>query len=217
MHEGIANHFSFAVSDDGKSFLMNPYGVHFSRIRASDLLLIDADDVDKRDSRLDPTAIAIHGAMHRQKPNAKCVIHLHPRYATALGTLRDPRILPLDQTGARYFNRVAYDANYDGMGLGDEAERLPAVLGDKRVMLMGNHGVMTVGDTIAETFDTMYYLERACETQMLAMATGQPLSVLSDDVAEKTAQQWESYMPLVGAHLEAIKHTLDAEGADYRD
>ena len=217
LHEGIANHFSFAVSDDGRSFLMNPYGVHFSRMQASDLLLIDADVIDEENPKLDPTAIAIHGAMHRQLPHARCVIHLHPRYATALGVLSDPTILPLDQTGARFFNRVAYDFGYDGMGLGEEAERLPSVLGDKSVMMMGHHGVITVADTIAEAFDTMYYLERACETQMLAMSTGRTLNVLSDEIAEKTARQWEGYMPLVGAHLDAIKDALDAENADYKD
>ncbi len=216
LHEGIANHFSFAVSDDGRTFLMNPYGVHFSRITASDLLLIDAESVDYEDPLLDPTAIAIHGAMHRQRPAARCVIHLHPRYATALSVMDDPTILPLDQTGARFFKRVAYDFGYDGMGLGDEAERLPAVLGEHKAMMMGNHGVLTIGASVAEALDLMYYLERACETQVLAMSTGARLRPLSDAIAEKTAKQWEDYTPLLGAHLTAIKDALDAEGADYR-
>lgn len=217
LHEGIANHFSFAVSDDGRQFLMNPFGVHFSKMRAGDLLRIDADNIDYDDDRLDPTAIAIHGAMHRKLPHARCILHLHPRYATALSTLEDPTILPIEQTCMRFYNRVAYDFGFDGMGLGDEAERLPGALGDKKVMMMGNHGVLTIGDSVAEAFDSMYFLERACETQMIAFASNRPLNPVSAEIAEKTARQWEGYLPLVDKHLRAIMDILDAEEPDYRD
>lgn len=217
LHEGIANHFSFAVSDDGRQFWMNPFGVHFSKMRASDLLRVDADNIDDEDERLDPTAIAIHGAMHRRLPHARCILHLHPRYATALSTLKDPTILPIEQTCMRFYQRVAYDFGFDGMGLGEEAERLPGVLGDKKVMMMGNHGVLTVGDTVAEAFDSMYFLERACETQMLAYASGQPLNPVSGEVAEKTARQWEDYLPLVDKHLRGVMDVLDADEPDYRN
>ena len=104
MHEGIANHFSFSVSDDGQQFLMNPFGVHFSNMRASDLLLLDAN-ITPADygHEVDPTAWWIHSAMHRNNPHARCIVHLHSHYATALSALKDPILPPIDQTSCRFF------------------------------------------------------------------------------------------------------------------
>ena len=88
MHEGIANHFSYAVSDDGQMFLMNPFGIHFSKLKASDMLLVDARHLDDEiRPRIDATAWAIHGAMHRNNPQARCIVHLHSHYATALSAV----------------------------------------------------------------------------------------------------------------------------------
>ena len=151
MDEAVGNHFSYAVSDDGKQFLINPFGKLFANIRASDLLLLDATDESTMDrpEKPDPTAWAIHGAMHRNLPQARCVMHLHCKYATVLASLQDSSLPPIDQNAMRYFNRTAIDDGFDGMGLGDEAERLTTMLGDKRVLVMGSHGVMVVGETIA--------------------------------------------------------------------
>ena len=97
MNEGIANHFSCAVSDDGQNFLMNLYGVHFSKMKASDLLLLDARKTpEDYGDRVDPTAWWIHGAMHRNNPQARCIVHLHSHYATALSALKDPTLPPVD-------------------------------------------------------------------------------------------------------------------------
>jgi ribulose-5-phosphate 4-epimerase/fuculose-1-phosphate aldolase len=221
MHEGVANHFSCAVSDGGKRFLMNPFGRHFSRLRASELLLLDAEDdstMDRPDSP-DPTAWAIHGAMHRNLPQARCVLHVHSKYATALASVEVDGLPPIDQNTMRFFNRVALDDGFGGMGLGDEAERLTTRLGDNRVLLMGNHGVMVVGENVARAFDELYYFERACETYITALATGKPLRVAADEIAEKTAQQWEDYVQRVGiadAHLRELREILDREEPDYR-
>ena len=220
-HEGIANHFSLAVSDDGGQFLMNPAGRHFSRMRASELLLLDADDRDvmNRPNPPDRTAWCIHGAMHRQVPGARCILHVHPKFATVLSTLEDSQMPPIDQNTMRFFNRVSIDNGFDGMGLGDEAERLTTTLGDNSILIMGNHGVMAVGETIAKAFDELYYFERACETYITALMTGKPLRVVSDAVAEKTAQQWQDYIHRVGlgaAFLSEIRVILDREEPDYR-
>lgn len=219
MHEGISNHFSYAVSDDGQLFLMNPFGIHFSKLKASDMLLVDARSLDEAvKPHIDATAWAIHGAMHRNNPQARCIIHLHPKYTTALATLEDPTMLPLDQNTARFYNRIAYDLDFGGMGLGDEAERLSGQLGNRSIMLMGAHGAMTVGPRVADAFDDFYYLERAAETLMTAYASGQTLRVLPPALAETTAQQWETYaFDLRGAHLEQLKAILDEEGSDFRD
>jgi len=216
MHEGIANHFSCAVSDDGQQFLMNPYGVHFSKMKASDLLLLDARKTpEDYGDRVDPTAWWIHGAMHRNNPQARCVVHLHSHYATALSALKDPTLPPVDQTTCRFFNRVALDTGFDGMGLDNEAERLSTLLGNKRMVMMGNHGFMTVAETPALAFDLAYFFERGCRTYMTALSTGAPLAILSDDVAEKTARQWEDYDKYVGKHLAAIHEILTEEEPEY--
>jgi len=216
MHEGIANHFSCAVSDDGQQFLMNPYGVHFSKMKASDLLLLDARKTpEDYGDRVDPTAWWIHGAMHRNNPQARCIVHLHSHYATALSALKDPTLPPVDQTTCRFFNRVALDTGFDGMGLDNEAERLSTLLGNKRMVMMGNHGFMTVAETPALAFDLAYFFERGCRTYMTALSTGAPLATLSDDVAEKTARQWEDYDKYVGKHLAAIHEILTEEEPEY--
>jgi len=189
-------------------------------VRASDLIIVDlnGDNPSPQDGGPDPSAIAIHGAMHRNNPQARCIIHLHPKYTTALATLEDPTMLPLDQNTARFYNRIAYDLDFGGMGLGDEAERLSGQLGNRSIMLMGAHGAMTVGPRVADAFDDFYYLERAAETLMTAYASGQKLRVLPPELAETTAQQWESYaFDLRGAHLEQLKAILDEEGSDFRD
>jgi len=218
MHEAVANHFSLAVADDGSRFLMNPNGRHFARVRASELLLLDAHDQStmERPGAPDPTAWAIHGAMHRNLPHARCVLHVHSRYATALAALGDSSMPPIDQNTMRFFGRVAVDDGFDGMGLGDEAERLSTTLGDSAVLILGNHGVIVVGDSVARAFDDLYYFERACETLVLALSTGRELRVASDEVARKTARQWQDYPDFAVNHFAELGAILDREEPDYR-
>ena len=217
MDEAVGNHFSYAVDEDGNRFLVNPFGRHFSNMRASDLLLLDANSATAE--KADPTAWAIHGAMHRNAPQARCVMHLHSKYATVLASLADSALPPIDQNTMRYFKRVAIDDGFDGMGLGDEAERLTTTLANKRVLIMGNHGVMVVGNSIARAFDELFYFERACQNYIVALTTQKPLRIASDEVAEKTARQWEEYMDKVGfcdAHLREVRAILDREEPDYK-
>ncbi|QOZ08080.1 class II aldolase and adducin N-terminal domain-containing protein [Bradyrhizobium sp. CCBAU 51765] len=218
MHEAVANHFSAAISADGRRFLMNPKWRHFSRIRASDLVLFDLDDERgvKGRTDVDPTAWAIHGQMHRQLPQARVVMHLHPPFATTIASLMDPQIKPIDQNTARYFNRLAIDDGYGGMADSEqEGARLAALLGNKSRLMMGNHGVLVIANTVGEAFDDIYTLERACQILVQAYATGQPLRVLPDAVAESTAQDWEQITDFSIAHFEEMKCILDAEDPSY--
>lgn len=217
-HEAVANHFSLAVSPDGRKFLMNPRWRHFSRIRASDLLLLDADDdsIMHTEDAPDTTAWCIHGRLHRALPQARCILHLHTPYATAIATLADPEIKPIDQTTARYFNRVAYDMHYGGIADSTaEGDRLAAALGNHSTMMMGQHGILVVGDTVADAFDRLYYLERACKTLVLAYSTCQPLNVMSNDLAEATARAWEADTEQPLAHFDELKRGLDASDPSY--
>ncbi len=220
-HEAVANHFSLAVSGDGKKFLMNPRWMHFSRIKASDLLLLDADDDSTMDTANapDPSAWCIHGRIHANVPHARCLLHTHMPYATAIASLKDPEIKPIDQNTARFYKRCAYDMEFGGIADNEaEGARIAGMLGNRSIMMMGNHGVLIAAGSVAEAFDDLYYLEHACKTLVLAYSTGQPLNVLDDAIAEETASQWESYGDgMKQAHFAEMKLLLDAQDASYKD
>lgn len=219
MHEGVANHFSLAVNESGTQFLMNPNQMHFSRIRASDLLLIDAEDPDTLSgpNAPDPTAWGLHGAVHRACGHARCVMHVHSIHATVLACFEDSRLPPIDQNCATFFDRIVIDESYGGLAFEDEGARCAALLTDpkRKVMVMGSHGVMVIGDSVADTFNRLYYFERAAETYIKALQTGQKLRRIPDEIAEKTARQLEAYPEQDARHLAELKAILEAEGSDY--
>lgn len=219
-HEGVANHFSAAVSADGKKFLMNPRWRHFAKVRASELLLLDVDDegVMSRPDAPDPSAWCIHGAIHRARPEARVLLHCHPPYTTALASLSDPRMKPIDQTTARFFDIVSYDQGFGGIAdEAEEGERLAKALGDKPILLMGNHGITCTAASVAEAFDHLYHFERAAKILMLAYASGQALNVMGDNLARKTAEGWRAYTSASYAHFAQLKEMLDEEDPSYRD
>jgi ribulose-5-phosphate 4-epimerase/fuculose-1-phosphate aldolase len=219
LHEAVANHFSLAVNESGTKFLINPNGRHFSRITASGLIEIDAEDprTMERPDAPDPTAWGLHGSIHRALPHARCVLHVHSVHATVLASLADSRLPPIEQNSAMFFGRQVVDAHYGGMAFEEEGKRCAAMLSDPKIhtMVMGNHGVLILGRTVAEAFNRLYYFERACEVYIKALQTGLPLRVLSDEVAEKTAQEWEAYPQFADLHFREIKAILDEEGASY--
>ncbi len=219
MHEGVANHFSVSVNEDGTQFLMNPNQKHFARIRASDMILVDANDPETLSGpdAPDPTAWGLHGGLHRHCAHARCAMHVHSIHATVLACLADPTLPPIDQNCATFYNRIAYDGNYGGLAFEEEGIRCAQLFSDpkQKVLVMGNHGVMVIGDTVAETFNRLYYFERAAETYIRALQTGQPLKVLSDEVAEKTAREIEEYPEQDVRHLAELKAILESEGSDY--
>jgi ribulose-5-phosphate 4-epimerase/fuculose-1-phosphate aldolase len=219
-HEAVANHLSLALSPDGKKFLMNRRWAHFGRVKASELLLLDTDDKEtmRREDAPDPSAWCIHGHIHAAVPHARCILHVHPPYATAIASLADPTLPPIEQNTARYYNRLGVDLGFGGIADNDEeGQRLVRALGDKRRLMLGNHGVLVVAGTVAEAFDDLYYLERACQTLVLAYSTGRPLNVLSPEVAERTARGWEDYRAAAFAHFEEMKRILDAKDPSYAD
>ncbi len=221
MHEGVANHFSLTINDDGSKFLINPNQQHFSRIKASDLLELDANDpnVLSKPNAPDATAWGLHGSIHRLCPHARCAMHVHSKYATVLASLADSSLLPIDQNSAMFFNRVSIDASYGGLAFNSEGERCAELLNDRKVnvLIMGNHGVLVTGLSVADTFDRMYYFERACQTYILALQTGKPLRVLSDSVAEKTARQLAGFSSGCSMHFEEIKAILRETGSNFSD
>ncbi len=219
LHEGVANHFSLAINDDGTRFLMNPYQVHFSRIKASDLIEVDANDPETLTgpNAPDPTAWGLHGGIHRHCAHARCAMHVHSIHATVLASLANSRLPPIDQNCATFFNRYVIDDHYGGLAFEEEGERCADLLTDpkKKALIMGNHGIMIIGETVAETFNRLYYFERAAETYIRALQTGQPLRVLSDEIAEKTARELETYPEQDERHLSELKAILDEEGSNF--
>ena len=219
MHEAVANHFSLAINANGSEFLINPNQMHFSKIKASDLLVIDANDPETLEGPNAPdiTAWGLHSAIHRHCPHARCAMHVHPMFSTVLASLADSRLLPIDQNTATFFNRYVIDDSYGGLALEEEGERCAQLLQDpkKTVMIMGNHGIMVIGKSVAETFNRMYYFERAAETYIRALQTGQKLRILSDTIAEKTASEVDQYPEQSDRHLAELKEILDSEHSDY--
>ena len=129
--------------------------------------------------------------MHRLLPDAAAVFHTHMPYASALTRLEDQRILPIGQTELGIMMVTGYDDTYAGPAFDPaEGERLAGVIGDKKVLMMANHGVATVGKSVAEAYDLLYYTERVAQVQFLAMSSGRPLKFLPDDVIEATFAQY---------------------------
>ena len=220
LHESVSNHFSAAVSADGKKFLCNPKWRHFSLVRASELVLLDADDPStmERPDAPDSSAWCIHGAIHQRIPTARAVLHCHPPYATALAGLADPTLPPIDQATARFWGRMVYDMEISGPP-DDPAEgaRVAEALVGHAVMMMGNHGVTVVGESVAHAFEELYYLERACHSVVLALGTGRPLRPMDDDLAASVSRMWTRYTDQGVAHFAEQKTLLDRDDPSYRD
>jgi ribulose-5-phosphate 4-epimerase/fuculose-1-phosphate aldolase len=219
MHEAVANHFSLAVSADGSQFLMNPNQMHFARIKASDMLLIDANDPETmaRENAPDPTAWGLHASVHRLCPHIKCLMHAHSDYATVLASLADSTMLPIDQNTATFFNRIVYDEQFGGLAFESEGIRCAGMMKDPlmQVMVMGNHGVLVAGESVADTYSRLYHFERAAGTFIRALQTGRPLRVLSDEIAEKTAVEMAGYPQKADRHFGELKRILNEDGSTY--
>ena len=168
LNEGVCNHFSLELAAD--RYLINPQGLHWSEVTASDILLINgAGEVLQGPHPLEPTAFFIHSWIHRLNAHAKCVLHTHMPYATALTLVEGGKLQWCNQNTLRFFDRVAYDEEYNGLALdAAEGERIASQLKSKDVLFMASHGITVVGASVAWAFDDLYYLERACMHQVLA-------------------------------------------------
>jgi ribulose-5-phosphate 4-epimerase/fuculose-1-phosphate aldolase len=211
--EGICNHFSVEIPGRPGQFLINPQGLHWSEITPGDLVTVDAAGrkvAGRHD--VEPTAFFIHGALHRSKPTARCVLHTHMPFATTLAVVQGGRLEWASQNALKFHGRVAYDDNYNGLALdAAEGDRMCAMARDADVLFLGNHGVIVCGPSVALTFDDLYYLERACMLQVLAMGTGKPLRIVSERVAMMTGRQMMEDTRQSELHFEALKRLLDRD------
>jgi ribulose-5-phosphate 4-epimerase/fuculose-1-phosphate aldolase len=215
MHEGVCNHFTVMLP--GRRFLINPKGVGFHRITASGLLVIDEYGKTLEGTGWPPTTgFAIHTRIHLLHPAAQVVLHLHAPYSTALTAIDGGRLQMIHQNAARFFGDIAYDDHFNGIAEATkEGERMATAMGDKRILFLANHGVVVVGATVAQALDDFYYLERACQVQILAMQSGQPLKVMSDAMARETHEQFTRFSVNAELLLEDVRATLDVEEPGY--
>lgn len=215
-HEGICNHFSVRVAPDQDRYLINPHGLHWSMTTPEALLLIDGDgQVLEGDGELEDTARFIHVAGHRANARHAALFHTHMPYATALTMLAGDhgQLLMAHQTACRFHGRLGREERFEGLAHDDsEGERLAQRTIEQPqldVILLANHGVVVGAPSVALAFDDLYYLERACRQQVLALQTGQPLSILPDDVVARTAAQFQrDLQPYADRHFQALGQVL---------
>lgn len=210
LSEGVCNHFSVALPGEQAQFLINPRGLHWSEIAPHDIVLIDAEGkVLAGRHRVEPTALFIHGAVHRVTGHA-VVLHCHMPYATALTLTTDRALDPtLSQNAMRFMHRIAIDAQYNGLALDTtEGERIAHAMAGKDVAFLGNHGVVVAGGTIAHAYDDLYYLERACLHQVIAQSTGRPLAPVNETLAAQVAAQIQGEREQSDLFFEALRRLL---------
>jgi len=224
LHEGIFNHFTLAVPNTDDRYYQIPFGLHWSEVRASSFMEVSFEgEVLVGEGEVERSGYCIHAPMHRLSKEAACVLHTHMPFASALSRLKDQRILPIGQTELGVAMQTAYDDEYTGPAFDPaEGERLLEAIGDKKILMMANHGAATIGRTVADAYDRMYYLERVAQVQLYAMWTGQPLHVLSQEVIDKSIAAFKQSPTYYGRsnaehHFDALKRMLDKEQPDYKD
>jgi ribulose-5-phosphate 4-epimerase/fuculose-1-phosphate aldolase len=222
LEEGIDNHFTVTVPGLDDWYLILPFGLHWSEARASDMIAFDESGTTREgEGVVELSAQCIHAPIHRLC-GARVVLHTHQPWALALNMLKDNRLLPATQTAAFLYGHIAYDDHYAGTADSlEEGERLARVIGDKQILFLKNHGVVVTGDNVAQAYRRLYKLERVCRTQVLALSTGQPIDVLSDDVVKKVqappAHDRHSRAERDRLYFEAMMRVLDRELPGYAD
>ena len=220
--EGIFNHLTLRVPGANDRYYQIPFGLHWSEVTASCLMEVGYDGrLMAGQGEIEQSCYCIHAPMHRLLPQAAAVFHTHMPFASALTRLEDPRIKDIGQTEVGLLGEIAYDDTYTGPAFDpEEGRRLAEVLGNKGVLFMANHGVTTVGASVAQAYDRLYYLERAAQVQIYAMWTGQPLKRLPEPVVAKTVREMGGPSYYAGAtpaerHFDALKRILDRREPDY--
>ena len=218
MTDIIWNHITSKTSINKETFLINKFGLRYNEITASNLLEIDLEgNVISGDGEINYTGYVIHGAVHKAKKNIHCVMHTHTRAGLAISCLKDG-LKPIFQDAAIFHNRVSY---HDWQGMSTEVEECKDIaknLGNNKVMILRNHGLLTCGETIGEAFILMYYLDKACKNQLDTMSTGLETIVPSDNIMEYAAGQYEDPRFRLGKHeWPALLRLLDDKNSIYKN
>jgi len=225
-NEGIFNHLTLTVPGKPDRYYQIPFGLHWSEVKASSFMEVGINDgeVKRGAGDVERSCFCIHAPIHRAHPvTAAAVFHTHMPFVSALTRLEDPRIKEIGQTEVGLLGEIAYDDTYSGPALDPaEGERLAKIVGNKGILFMANHGVTTVGASVAQAYDRLYYIERAAQVQLYAMWTGQRLKQLPEPVIAKTMRDiggtdyYEGPTP-AERHFAALKRLLDRGEPDYSD
>ena len=219
MTDWIYNHISARVPGQEGVYLINPFGLLYEEVSASNLVKVDTHGNLAEDTELEvnPAAFVIHGAIHDARPDVGCVLHTHTAAGVAVAAQR-AGLLPISQHAFKLIDRVAYH-DFEGIALDpEEQKRLVADIGDKDVLILRNHGLLTMGVDVPRAFELMFFLERACQIQVQALAGGAEIVLPADKVQERTVQQFagdSSYV--LGRDWSALIRLLDRSDPSYRD
>ena len=218
MDDLIYNHISARVPGPNEHFLLNPFGLLYEEITASNLVKVDLDGkiISETENQINPAGFVIHSCIHRERPDMHCVIHTHTPAGVGV-SCQEEGLLPLSQTGLLYKDLIGYH-EYEGLALNlDEQKRLVKDLGEKKqLLILKNHGLLTCGKTIPEAFIMMYYLEQACKIQIAAQA-GNNVSLPRPEVQDLVHQQaMKGFGSKLGEmEFKALKRRLLRSGSDY--
>ena len=185
----INNHISLRVPGTQHQFLINPFGLLYEQVTASNLVKIDVDGniLDETPYQVNRAGFVIHSAIHMAREDLHAVLHTHTVAGQALSAL-DCGLIPLNQSAMRFYKRIGYH-DFEGVANDlDERERIVRDLGEYKCLILKHHGLLTAGVNVGEAFNLMYYLEKSCETQMMVLASNQPYSLPSESSCEKSAQ-----------------------------
>ena len=215
-NEGVVNHFTALVPGHDDRFFAIPYGMHWSEVKARDFLVVDLDGcVLEGGGEIELTSLLIHGAMHRDLPQAKVILHTHQPHITALTCLEDQAVEFCTQNTLHFAGRIAHLNSY---GLATEVSigsLINNALQDKDILLMANHGVTVCGRTVHQAFDDLYSLDRACELQLLAMASHRKLRLVHpDDIAAMAPAAQAKAIEEGEMHFRALRRMLWREEPD---
>ena len=216
MSDIIWNHITSKTSNEKETFLINPFGLRYDEITASNLVEVTPEGkVINSDSPINDTGYIIHGAIHRARKDITCVMHTHSRAGLAVSCFEEG-LQPMIQDAAIFYKRVSYH-DWEGMSTeSEECERLSKSLGKNNVMILRNHGLLTCGTTIAEAFMLMYYLDRACKNQIDTLSTGMKINIPSNNIMEFAAGQYDDPRFKVGTHeWPALLRLLDDNKSIY--
>ena len=216
MNEHIGNHHSLMLPGSDRLFLINPRGLLFQEVTASTLIVCDLDgNVIRGKGELRKVAFHIHARIHLAHPHARCVMHAHPLYLTALSMMEGGRMELSHHNDLVLDDRIVYDDEAHGPAFDNsEGDRIARVMGDKTIMVMANHGVTVVGPSVHDAFDELYLAERTCMYQMTARMAGGPLRRQPDALRQHHRGAWgDRYDSRL--HLDAWRRVLDREEPDY--
>jgi ribulose-5-phosphate 4-epimerase/fuculose-1-phosphate aldolase len=225
--ELIWTHSTVRIPGPDHHFLINPYGYRFDEVTASNLVKVDPDGqiIGDQNQEINPAGFVIHSAIHMMRPDVQCIVHTHTTAGMAIAAVADG-LLPISMYALGYHGQVSYH-DFEGPSIDmEERARLGKNLGHNNVLILRNHGLLTCGETVAQAFVRMFRLERACQVQLAAQATGSKLNIPPQHICELSAERSDAFLSTKGGdgysrrpnpEFDALVRLMDKIDPSYRD